>query len=253
MLRRQDLEAPEDIPSCCAAHVEKLRDASQNETNMSPMPNDSSNLLGHFDIDMDSAFDGLTDTDHQNNEFDESYPYPGPEGEDTFQRLATETQSHTMTSESMNYDFGSLGPRERSTGSVMRSQRSLNRPLSVDLNHEAFDFPMQNIVPTSLSYPPTHPDGSSNSCLDSPVDISQSSHDGRHSTENGFKWPNALGPVALEHQQQSPSSGGTTMPPSPAIPNMQTTIWLEGADPSTVSAVIGMLISSKAKFRFETH
>ena len=258
---------PQDTPSCCAAQVEKPRDASQCETETSRMPTNSPNSLAHFGVDVDSAFDELTDPEHWTHEFDEIHSYPSPQGEDTFQQLGdvytyaspeggdaiqrpvTEMQSHALTPESMSYDFDPLAPRERTTASMTWIQPLSNSPVIADPNHEAIDFHMQNTVQTLMSYP----NESSNSRLGSNVGFSQDTHRGGHSTGSVFEWPSVFGPMPLQHQQQSHGSEVTNMSSSPTTPDMRMTISLEGVDPSTVSAVIGVLIESKAKFRFETH
>ncbi|CAF9907422.1 MAG: hypothetical protein ALECFALPRED_003324 [Alectoria fallacina] len=253
MLKRQNLEAPQSTLSCCTTRAKKRRDGLHSEINTSRVPDDSSGLLGQFGIDMNPDFGVLTDTNLQNPELNGSYSYPSLEGEDPFHGLGADPQSHAMTPESMNHTFGPLGLRRGSTMDMARSQPSSSCPTTVDLNHETFDFHMQDAMPRSLSYPQTQPTGPSNWRRSSTVDAPQNTHGTGHSNSNAFEWPIVLDPGPLQHQQQSPSSAGTNISSSPATPNLQTTIRLESADPSTVFAVIGILIESKAKFKFETH
>ena len=254
MLRRQNLNVPPDTPSCCAAQVEKMKDILQSETHISGMPDDSSGFMGHFDVGMDSVFDGLMDTDRENPDFDSSYSPSGPENEVLFERPAAETQSHTMTPENMNYDFSLLDPREGSAVTVASGQSSSSNHVSANLSHEAFVFDTQNATATcSLSYPQTHPSGRSHTPHNRDLSASQILQREGQQTGNAFGWLSVFDPIPEQYNRQDNDTGGTSTPSPSVVSNIQTTIRLEDADPSTVSAVIGVLMESKAKFKFETH
>ena len=87
-----------------------------------------------------------------------------------------------------------------------------------------------------------------------------------HHRPSGAQWPtSSLEPLPLpkcstsqqgQQQQESPAPSPTPLSDAPAnasTPNWQTTIRFSGADPSTVSTVIGVLANSQAKFVYETH
>ena len=239
---------PQDTPPCCTTWAEKGRGGSQRETNTSHISNDSPGLLGQFGTDIDSAFDGLANTNDQNPEFDQNYPYPIQEPEDPFQRLGAEAQSHAITSRNMAHDSGPFGFRGASTMDISRNQISPSRPMNIH-NHEGSDFDMWDPIPSSgpcRQTQTTHPRQNST------MDASRNTDTRSRSGGNAFEWPYHPDADGRQHKQQSPTSASTIVSLSPVTPNMQTTIRLEDSDPSTLSAVIGMLIGSNARFKLET-
>ena len=218
------------------------------------MPTDNSDLLSCSGNDMEPNFDNVSDI-NENLEVQNGIFYPSLEGEEPLQRLVMEGQSPAMTPDSMNYDFSSLEPPQGGSNMIITGRRPPpKQSLAVDLNYETLDYPMPNTVRSSLSHSPMLPTESSVSHLDNPENGSQSNNrDGLHSIGDTFEWPSVFDPWPLQHQQQTPISRDTNVLSSPTRADMQTIIRLEGADPSTVSAVMGVLIESKARFKIERH
>lgn len=249
VLKRKNIEVPQDTPPCCTTRPEKGKGGSQRQGNISRISSDSSDLLGQFGTDMDPAFDGLTNTNDQNPEVDQSYPYPIHEAEDVFQRLGVETQSHGMTPKGMAQDSGPFGFRRSSTMDLSGNQVSSIQPMNI-ANHEESDFDMWEAIPSSGPGRQSQPtDARHNGSMDGP----QNNSDGiSGSGGNAFEWPYLSDAGGLQYKQQNSNSATATVSLSPVTSNMQTTIRLENSDPSTLSAVIGMLIGSKARFKLET-
>lgn len=246
MLKRKNLEVLQDAPSCCSTRSESRNDGSQHETNISHTSSNNSNLLGPLDIEMDSTFDGLTGNEFQYSDLDQSLAHALSNTDDPFQGMETEMQSHAMMPEGTDQDFGSWVPPGGSAMDIAGSQACSNGPITTGPNHDPFDFHMMETIPNSMSYRRTQPGQHNSPRHNSMSNIREPS------SGSTVEWSNSYDPGSIQHQQQSSSSASGNIS-SPVTPNMQTTIRLEGADPSTLSAVIGTLIESKARFRFETH
>lgn len=244
VLKRKNIEVPQDTPPCCTTWAEKGRGASQRETNISRISSDSSGLLGQFSTDMDPAFDELTNTNDQNPEVDQSYPYPIHQAEDAF----PQTQSRAMTPKGLTHDSGPFGFRGVSTMDLSGNPISSIHPMNI-ANHEESDFDMWDALPSSGRGRQTQPtDARHNSTMDAPQNADGIGSSGG----NAFEWPYLSDAGGLQYKSQSPNSASATASLSPVTSNMQTTIRLEDSDPSTLSAVIGMLIGSNARFKLET-
>lgn len=257
MLKRRNLEAPQDSRSCCFARAEDDRNDSPSKTNMPHMSIDNSDLSDPFGIDMDLAFDGLSSADHQYPDFDQSFPYAISEPGDPFQLLEPEAQSPAMPPDIFDQSPGPSVTRGLSAMDIVAQRQTT----TVDQNHDDyFDFDKQDEMPNSISYRQTQPGQQNRPCHNNGISDNLQSRNVRDlssASACAFGWPNIFDPnPAQQHRLQSPSSAvgpNASSSSSPTSSGMQTTIRLEGADQSTLSAVIGTLIETKAKFRLETH
>ncbi|KAL8861122.1 MAG: hypothetical protein Q9178_002336 [Gyalolechia marmorata] len=265
VLKRHTLEVPPDAPSCCATRTSSGAEGSRNTDHKPHASNDGADLLNQFTNDNDADFD----TSHQrNHDADQSYSFPTIHGDDTFHSFETNVLSHSVNTNLISHNFfpGSLDPEPNIDSS------------SIDLDHDYsldnYDFQMTDAVADPLSYinSTDHPPSNGELALNSNMNDGDSSpttrppiHRNHQHRPSSVQWPPAFsdpGPMQQpsqhkQQQQQQQQQQQTPTPPeshsNPSTPNWQTTIRFSGADPTTVSTVIGVLAKSQAKFIYETH
>ncbi|KAG8531103.1 uncharacterized protein KY384_004460 [Bacidia gigantensis] len=193
-----------------------------------PWASDEMNPPNTLDMDLDQPPIASADFEAGLHNLEHSFSFPASENEDPFKWLSSEFDSATVKTESRE-DFNFLGSNDDFTMGTI-PDLDLDLDICSDL-----DYPESVSSPESFG-PVGHESFPGYSS--SPYDV--------------FASPNEFD---IRHTPQQPSSPSSLTSPFPtlATPSTQLTIRMEGADPSTLSAVMGTLIQSKARFRFETH
>lgn len=139
-MRRKLLEVPPNTLSCCGPQTRRQVDTSRTETYSSHPSSESLGLLSQLSSRIDSAFNVL----QQSYEPVQDYSSSSFEGEDLFHSLGAQRLSHDMTRDIISHD---IEPINLDGG-------SFTDPMALDLNHDTFNFHMQDTLPKSLS--PVH-------------------------------------------------------------------------------------------------
>ena len=243
MLQRQNLEVPQDLPSCCSTNSGKQEAVLQSATDVfSPSgerPGPLATLGGHADL----ALNGLTNVDSRSIGFDQNYSYSNLEDEDVFQQLGREADFRGISSETMGCDISPMD---------VQGHFAMD-PKIMDFNDQLFDFQTQNRLLSSPSYEEPQTCGPNDLHVDDNMHSSSKSQGRGCSSADASEALVAVNPERSQSQQQETDPGSANpLSSTTGSPNMQTTIRFEGADPSTISAVVGVLVESKARFVFET-
>jgi hypothetical protein len=197
------------------------------------------------DLDMDFSFDaidgsklhGSGKTIADGTGFDDNFLF------DQWPAIP-DLSSSTLASESTDHTFDLSSSGGRGFSSSTTTQKQPTKAPTSNSETNIFDFGTDNSGLSSSSY------GRPRSNTRDTPDQSQSynSHHSQQSCSNTYG-PSNNNAMEIERQSQTPGYGTSSPPPTPTT---QTTIKLDGAEPSTVAAIMDILIKSKAKVKFET-
>jgi len=232
-LKRKSIIVPQEAPSCCSSPEANSLHNSNEGTFSEPAISTTKSHRGNTvasddDMDMDQAFGGMSGIGTQASYMDQYLNFDiSSEKEDSFQWL--DTEKHATASQGNLFDFAaSISAQKTSTTgeSVERSSMPYQQHTGPAFEHSLHSPNTNSQVSLSFSRPQ-----SSSTLASAPC-----------------RW--GAPPFSNSQQQGIPSPPVSTAT-TPATPS-ETTIRLEGADPETLSAVMALLIQSKARFQYET-
>ncbi|KAL8765555.1 MAG: hypothetical protein Q9209_007426 [Squamulea sp. 1 TL-2023] len=265
MLKRHTLQVPPDAPSCCAPGTDSRVQNSRTTNHTSRTSNDCTDLLHLFGNGVDFEFDM---PQPPNEDHDQSYPFRSLHGSEHMHSFEADVLSHNLDTNLLNHGLlpGTLDP-----GSAIDQ-------MTIDSNHvynlENYDFQMDDALADQLPYTSSSEPPSSNTANTThnkkvndgdPSSATRPPARGSHQHKpSSAEWPTSFpepNPMQQpqqnqqQYQQQTPAPTPTSSESysNPSTPTWQTTIRFSGADPTTVSTVIGVLAKSQAKFIYETH
>ena len=225
-LKRKGLRLLADTPSCCSSMVDEqstgLYDQWLSDKTFSSDP---------LKFEFGKASSGAMDIDGVCPDLESGFQLSGSGSEDPFRWLTSETESSVMTPESTE-DFGSFNPQ-------------LSAPLDpLDL-HSSHNAGLDFASVDSIDFADSK---SSLAAFEQSQDSAQSE---QISHFNAFSVPDEF---TVDYEQQEPLSPISIDSTLPSSTNncTQLTIQIDGADPSTLSAVMGTLIQSRARFKFDS-
>ncbi|KAL2038487.1 hypothetical protein N7G274_008826 [Stereocaulon virgatum] len=244
VIKRKSIVVPEDAPPCCPTRSEDGY-GLQSPQNTPDMFDNSVDMSEFTDLDMEFSFDAMDGSKLQESGkdiadgigFDDNFLF------DQWPAIP-DLSSSTLDSERADHTFdlsSSSGARGFSTSTT--NQKQPTKTPTSNSGNDLFGFGIDNSGSSSSSY------GRPRSNTQDTSDQSQSynSHP-QQSCSNTYGTSNNNA-IELERHSQPPGYGTSSPPPTPTT---QTTIKLDGAEPSTVAAIMDILIKSKAKVKFET-
>ncbi|KAI4219910.1 MAG: hypothetical protein L6R36_007995 [Xanthoria steineri] len=265
VLKRQTLEILPDAPSCCASRTSSKAESSQSATDVTGVFEAGADFLDQYVNDDNSN----QDISHQRTDdpdpnypfphFPDNQPFPAFERDILPNNLDTNLFYHDFLLE--NLDFGpSIKPsHDYNLGDydIQMDDATIGQPSRINCTEPLL---AGNADPIANNH-----DGDKN---DNHLSLAAraTAQQRHHHRPSGAHWPtSSLERIPLpnystsqqgQQQQEIPaltSTPSSDAPANPSTPSWQTTIRFSGADPSTVSTVIGVLAKSQAKFVYETH
>jgi len=245
VVKRKSIAVPDDAPPCCPARPNGGYNDGyglQSPQNTPDVFNDSVDMSDFNDLDRDFSFDAMDASDaqqsasHRADEINDQFlfdPWPG----------VSDLSSSALPSERADHPFD-LSPSGRAfSSSSTTKQDHFPKILNSNPGNDIFDLAVENPGPTNSSY--GRPRSNTHDASDQ--NHSLTTRHSYQSSSNAYGLPNST--LESERQSQLPGYGTASPPPTPTT---QTTIKLDGAEPSTVAAIMDVLIKSKAKVKFET-
>ena len=245
VVKRKSIVIPEDALPCCPTHPSDHY-GLQSPQNTPDMFDDNIDMSGLQDLDMDFSFDGMDASKNQHSGhdiadglddnflFSQWPPMPDLPASNLISERADRTFDISASSSSSSVmGFSSMPSNQHLPSKAITSNPGDNLfDLGIDdsgLSASPYQRPRSN----------PHDTGVQNQ--------GQINHHSHQPSGNAYGSTNNA--LDLEQQSQLPGYGTSSPPPTPTT---QTTIKLDGAEPSTVAAIMDILIKSKAKVKFET-
>ena len=236
MLKSQKLELPPNSHPCCMKRPSRSHSATQSEGHTSYESAPSPDPTDHMSSDISQHSNWSGSLGLQRNDIQQQSFYP-PHGS-SYEPMEDSVQFNTMNPVGMSQTFKDF-----------EQQRAPSMDeVPMDFGHEGFGSQTQSSMSNPMISPYTY---TGQSHLEVPLGSSRAWRPRRQRAAETFDWTAPF--ESVEQPQQNliaPARSVSSPSPQPSRRN-QTTIRVEDADASTVSAVIGLLVDSNAKFSCE--